>query len=81
MKRTIAITFILGGTFVGFILGVVGWLVFYYGLMMAPRGTPFKYIDQGALPTIFTGPVGGFVGARVAGLIVSRFITKDDIKD
>ncbi len=81
MKRAVSVVVILGGAGVGFALGVFGWLGFYYMLIMAPNKTPFKYIDQGALPTIFTGPVGAFIGARIAGLMLSRFVKPEEIKD
>ena len=59
---------LVGGA-VGLAFGVVGWLVSYYLFFMLPNGTSFQYMDQGAIPTVLTGPLGAIIGAVFGGLL------------
>ena len=59
------------GSAAGLVLGVFGWLGFFYVVFMLPNGTPFRYMDQGAIPTVLTGPLGAVIGA-VIGCFLSR---------
>jgi hypothetical protein len=53
----------------GFVLGAAGGLLVFYLVFMAPKGQPFRVIDQGVLVIWLTGPVGaiagGFIGRRL----------------
>jgi hypothetical protein len=60
------------GLVAGFAIGVVGWLVFFYVVFMLPNGTPWRLMDQGAIPTVFTGPCGAVIGAILAGFVFRR---------
>ena len=68
------------GGFMGLVLGAYGWLAFYYIVFMRPTGTPFRVIDQGAIPTAIFGPLGGIVGATIGGLYFRRFGKSKNLK-
>src|SRR5512146_2294519 len=61
---------VVGGV-VGFFVGVFGWLAFFYLVFMLPHGTPFRHMDQGAIPIVITGPVGVIIGV-VVGIVLFR---------
>jgi hypothetical protein len=65
------VTGTLVGAVVGFFVGVFGWLAFFYLVFMLPHGTSFRYMDQGAIPIVLTGPLGVVIGAAV-GIVLSR---------
>ncbi len=60
------------GAAVGFALGVVGWLAFFYLVFMVPEGIEFRRMDQGAIPTVFTGPLGAVLGSVIGCLVARR---------
>ncbi len=61
----------LVGGVVGWFVGVFAWLAFFYVVFMLPNGTPFRYMDQGAIPIVITGPLGVLIGA-VVGIVLFR---------
>ena len=74
MNKTLAAILILIGGFLGFIFGVGGWLGFYYVVFMMPNHTPFRYIDQAAIPTMITGPIFGYAFARITGVALRNHV-------
>ncbi|MCE5239568.1 hypothetical protein LLH23_13920 [bacterium] len=66
----------LVGAVVGFLVGVFGYLGLFYLIFMLPSGTPFRHMDQGAIPVVFFGPLGTIVGGVVVGLVVRRRLSQ-----
>lgn len=66
----------LVGAVVGFFVGVFGYLGLFYLIFMLPSGTPFRYMDQAAIPVVFFGPLGAIVGGVVVGLVVRKRLSQ-----
>ena len=62
----------LVGGVAGFVLGVAGWLAFFYLVFMLPQGTPLRNMDQGAILIIYTGPIGAIIGAIIGACVFRR---------
>ena len=57
------------GVVAGFWAGMMGWCYGYYLIAMRPKGTPFRAIDQAAIPGLFTGLIGAVVGGAALAVL------------
>ena len=62
----------LVGAFLGFLVGMYGYLGLFYLIFLLPSGTPFRAMDQAAIPVILFGPLGAIVGGVLVGLRVLK---------
>ena len=67
---------VLMGGFVGLVAGFGGWLLFFYIVFMLPKGIPFRVIDQGAIPGLFTGILGAIIGGTLGGILGGRYLRR-----
>lgn len=56
----------------GFWAGMMAWCWGYYLLEMAPKGTPFRAIDQAAMPGLLVGVLFAIISGLLAGRLLWR---------
>jgi hypothetical protein len=61
------------GCIAGYVIGTLAWILGYYYTFMVPRGIPLAHIDQGAIPSLFTGILGAVTGALALRQLGQRF--------